>query len=190
MNTDDREIKHLMDRRQLVSIFRKPIDPGFGMQGFIVSFSKRYLLFHYVHKFFVDGLLLVNRSHIRDIVCDHAHLFQRQLLESEGAIDGINFEASYPVSSLPDFLNSLPPDEIVILEEEAIDEPTWNIGRFVDITPGGNVRIHGFSANGVWDDDLLAIDVARVSCCQIQTNYIGLYTRYFKTQTIPAKPAG
>ncbi len=188
MNIGDREITDLASRRQLVSIFREPMDAGFGMQGFILDYSDRYLLLHYIHKFFVDGLLLIDRKYICDIVCDHAHKFQRQLLESEGVLSGIQFDEVHAISSLPEFLDSLPPEELVILEEEAIEEPTWNIGAFVDTTPENTVRIHGFSGAGVWDECLTVIDVRTVTCCKIRTNYIGLYSRYFSTQAKRVRP--
>lgn len=158
------------------------------MQGFILDFSDRYLLLHYIHKFFVDGLLLIDRRHIRNIICDPAHIFQRQLLESEGSLSHIDFDETHHVSSLPDFLASLPPDELVILEEEAIEEPTWSIGAFVDTTPQDTVRIHGFSGAGVWDDCLTVVDISTITCCQVRSNYIGLYSRYYSTQPRPIRP--
>ena len=52
----------------------------------------------------------------------------------------------------------------------------------------GKHRIHEFTGAGNWDDDLTELDLATITCCQLDSNYIRHYQRYFDSRGFPGIP--
>jgi hypothetical protein len=81
----------------------------------------------------------------------------------------------------------LPPNKIVILERETLDDNRFWIGRYVwreDQTHW----MHEFTGAGNWDEELTQIDLDMVTCCQLDTNYIRFYQSHFNAHGFPRLP--
>jgi len=186
MRISDKQLAHFVSKRLLVCIRREEIDTR-AIQAFLLGFSDNLLLIQYIYDFHVDGQLILRRDDITAITSDATDGFQRKLLKNNNLFQHIDFEFNATLTSFPALLNSQPPNAIVILENERLDDSDFWMGRYVDSTDE-TIRLHEFSGAGNWEDSLSSIAAAEVTCCQLNTNYTNVYARYFKDQPAPEKP--
>lgn len=187
MNIKSQTIADFVRCRDLVRIERAQIDTN-TLQAFPLGFSDELLAALYVHDFHIDGLIFLRRDTITDIQVNATAKFQRQLLEDGGHIAEDLFSLPHRIDSFESVLAGLPPNQIAILEEESLDASEFWIGRYVwreDRTHW----IHEFSGAANWDNELTEINLDAVTCCQLKSNYIKFYQRYFNSHGFPELPA-
>ncbi|MEM7082230.1 MAG: hypothetical protein AAF465_05810 [Pseudomonadota bacterium] len=150
------------------------------IQGFVINESPSLLLLHYICDFRSDGLMVLRRCDISSIETLEVDRFQTELLKEEGVFESIDFGSSYKVDSWEEFfLSANGQNELFIVEQELIDEPDLAIGKILRI--GKNqIDLHYFTGIGRWLDELDRIDYANITSCQLDTNYINVYKRYFE----------
>ena len=68
---------------------------------------------------------------------------------------------------------------LMILECEDLDDPDFLIGR-VEEANATAVEMQWFSGTGRWDDELATLAFDDITCCQVGTNYLNFYQRYFE----------
>jgi len=171
-------LKDHIKQRDLVSIRRAKVDSR-SLQRFLLAYSENLLLLQYVYDFHLDGYMLLRRRDISELKLGETNPFQKKLLEEEGVLEKVDFDFRLPIASFESFLRSLPSHEIVIVEGEATDPREFLIGTMAhvgDVVVGVNhftgiARITG-------PPEEIATD--QITCCQIRTNYIGFYQRYFE----------
>lgn len=173
-----KSLKGFRDDQALVSIRRDGCDDR-KIQAFVIHFSDTLILLQYVYDFHVDGILLLRIADITDIETTATDEFQKQLLIEEGEFAKIDFDYRPPIGSYDVFLHSLQESEIVILEDEAADEPEFIIGRLIAVD-GDEVSVRYFTGAANWEDDPSFIEITRITSCQTKTNYINFYARHFK----------
>jgi hypothetical protein len=172
------QLREYIERRELVCIRRAFIEES-SMQGFLLAFSDRLLLFQYVYDFRLDGYLIVRRSDVTELSCRDTDRFQRELLEAEGVIERIDFEFSAPIQSFDSFLSSRPANEIVIVEDEVSDPQEFLIGT-VSHVANDAVHINHFTGTASRSDPPEQLDTNRITSCRTSTSYIWFYERYFE----------
>lgn len=177
MNATARNLKRFRDERALVSIRRDGIDDQ-SIQGFVVAFSGTLLLLQYIYDFHLDGRLLLRAADITAIKATATDEFQKELLVEEGDFDKIDFSCNPPISSYDVFLRSLPQNEIVILEDEAADDPVFIIGTLISVDER-QVSVRYFTGAANWKKEASIIEIDRITSCQTDTNYINFYARHF-----------
>ncbi|WP_413432553.1 hypothetical protein [Crateriforma spongiae] len=186
MNVESNTISDFVRNRDLVRIERDRID-GRTLQAFPLGFSDTVLAVLYVYDFHIDGILFLRRDTITDIRVNATATFQRQLLDDAGYITDDLFCLPHTIDSFASLLAGLAPNQITILEEESLDESGFWIGRYVwreDRTHW----MHEFTGDGNWEDDLTELDLDAVTCCQLDTNYVRFYQRYFDSHGFPELP--
>ncbi|MDQ1834907.1 hypothetical protein [Massilia scottii] len=165
--------------RNLVSIHRHDIDTQ-SMQGFILGASDELVLLQYVVDFNLDGLMILRIADLTAVECTATDKFQRDLLTHEGLMQLVPFDSMLDLRNWDTLLAQLAAMyPLMILECEKLDEPDFVIGRLNQITRE-NVEFDWFSGTGRWDDDLATLALEDITSCQVETNYIKFYQRYFE----------
>ena len=170
-------IDQLIADRALISVRRKQVN-GRYIQAFPLAVSQRLVLLQYVYDFHIDGLTLLRLRDISDWKIGGTNIFQRRLLQEEGILDQVQFDFSAPIESFPDFLRSLPPNELVIIESERTDPPEMHIGT-VSSADSRTVAINYITGIARREDTPRQMSVRDITSCQIRTNYISFYQRHF-----------
>jgi hypothetical protein len=186
MSMDSNTIAEFVSNRDLVRIERSGIDTR-TLQAFPLGMSDQLLAVAYVYDFHIDGLLFLRRDTVTDVGINATAQFQRQLLDDAGLITDELFSLPYSVESFSSLLARLPPNKVAILEEESLDESNFWMGRYVwreDETHW----MHEFTGAGNWHDKLTEIDPTKITCCQLETNYIQFYQQYFNSNGFPELP--
>lgn len=178
MKPNRRNLKRMHDDRELVAIRRDEIDDN-KIQGFVLCVSNELVLFQYIYDFHLDGLMLLRIRDITDLNVSKTERFQKELLVEEGFFEKIDFELRPPISSYEAFLRSLPEDELVILEDEIAEEPEFLIGPVLSID-GGEISIRFFTGAANWEKEPRVIEISEVTSCQVGSNYLWFYARYFE----------
>jgi hypothetical protein len=177
MEATIQNLKRFRDEQELVSIRRNGCDDR-KIQAFVIHFSDTLVLLQYIYDFHVDGFLLLRLSDVTSIETTATDEFQKGLLVHEGRFAEIDFGYRPPISSYDAFLRSLPHEEIVILEDEMADDPEFIIGTLLSVDDD-EVSVRYFTGAANWEDDPSVIETARITSCQIRTNYINFYARHF-----------
>ncbi len=170
-------IDRLIADRTLISVRRKRVDSHF-IQGFPLAVSERLVLLQYVYDFHIDGFMLLRLRDISDWKIGDTNMFQRRLLLEEGVFDQVQFDFMAPIDSFPEFLRSLPPTELVIVESERTDPPAMHIGTIAS-ADSRTVAINYITGIARQEDTPRQMVVRDIASCRIRTNYISFYQRHF-----------
>jgi hypothetical protein len=181
MSVSRDNIERLIADRALISIRRKRVDAR-SIQAFPLAVSQRLVLLQYVYDFHIDGFMLLRLRDISDLKIGDTNIFQRRLLQEEGVLDQVKFGFSAPMESFPDFLRSLPPTELVIIESELTDPPQMNIGTVASVD-SRSVAINYMTGIARREETPRKMSVRDITSCQIRTNYISFYQRHFDRLT-------
>ena len=92
-------------------------------------------------------------------------------------VDQVDFDFRVPIQSFEDFLHSREKEEIIIVEDESEDPNFW-IGTVAAVN-AEDVELLPFTGAARILDPASRIPFDRISCCQMNTNYIRFYQRYF-----------
>lgn len=164
--------------RDLVNIRREGIDSN-SIQGVLLDCSDSLVLIQYIYDFRLDGYMLLRRCDLSEVSCRSTDRFQKELLEAEGVFGQIDFSFRVPVHSFEVFLQSRGEDEIIIVEDESADDPEFLIGPIANMDKD-TVEIGHFTGIARLVEPLPRIAMERITCCQMDTNYIRFYQRYFE----------
>ena len=94
----------------------------------------------------------------------------------------MQFDFRAPIESFPDFLHSVSPTELVIIESERTDPPEMHIGT-VASADSRTVAINYITGIARRDDEPRRMAVRDITSCQIRTNYLRFYQRHFDRQS-------
>jgi hypothetical protein len=166
-------------KRNLVAIERKDIGE-IRIQGFILGISQKLVLIQYVYDFRLDGLMILRVPDISDLRFSKTEKFQLKLLKDEKIYDRINFNSNFDLTDWKTAILGLRKDyEYFILENELGDDPTFLIGKIAKMTPR-NIHLNYFSGAGNWDREPSIIKYNDITACQVDSNYINVYKRFFE----------
>jgi hypothetical protein len=167
------------NQRNLISIRREHLDSN-SIQGFILGLSDELLLLQYVYDFNLDGLLVIRKADITDVNCRATDAFQKQLLITEGLFQQIPFGKCYNLEDWKSIISQLWRQfKFVIVEDEHGETKEFLIGEVQKITKKG-ISLRYFSGAGNWNEELKKLLFSRITSCQVNTNYLNVYQRYFE----------
>jgi hypothetical protein len=167
--------------RNLVSIDRSEIDEN-SIQGFVLASSDDLVLLQYVYDFNLDGLMVLRVADITEVRHSTTNKFQKGLLEQEGLMQYVPFGAAFDLSNWKSVIAQLSKAyPLMILECEALEEKGFSIGRVLKATQAG-VQFQYFSGAANWAEKPELLKFKDVTCCQVGTNYVNVYQRYFERQ--------
>jgi hypothetical protein len=165
-------------KHALISILRNEIDSN-SIQGFILASSDQLVVLQYVYDFNLDGLMVLSRSEITEIRSTATDKFQRKLLAKEGVLKNIPFETTFDLqdwrSIIKQFAKAYP---LIIFECERGEDPELIIGR-VEKTTSVAAYVRYFTGTGRWLDEPVRVKYSDITSCQVGTNYLEFYERYF-----------
>ncbi|NHZ92069.1 hypothetical protein F2P45_24125 [Massilia sp. CCM 8733] len=173
------ELVQHQKERNLVSVSRSGID-NYSIEAFVLGVSDELVLLQYVYDFNLDGLMVLRIADITEVRCSDTCKFQRELLEHEGLIQQIPFDMSLDLRNWKTLLAQLSTMyPLMILECEKLDDPDYIIGQVEEVRTTA-VAMQWFSGTGRWDDELASLALEDITSCQVGTNYISFYQRYFE----------
>jgi hypothetical protein len=162
----------------LVSIHRDEIDDN-AIQGFVLASSEELVVLQYVYDFNLDGLMVLRVADITEVRYTATGKFQQTLLKHEGLLERVPFGATFDLQSWRSVLSQFSREyALLILECEEGEEKDFLIGRVLKTTATG-VQIRYFSGAANWADSPERFNFKNITCCQVGTNYIGVYERHF-----------
>ena len=124
--------------------------------------------------------MVLSRSEITEIRCTSTDKFQRKLLADEGLLKPVPFETTFDLQSWRTIIKQLAKAySLIILECERGDEPDFIIGRIEKTTPAA-VYVRYFTGTGKWLDELVRVKYSEITSCQVDTNYLKFYEKYFE----------
>lgn len=172
-------LSQLKKNKTLVSICRDNIDSN-KIHGFILDYSKDFILLHHVYDFHLDGLLVLRIKDITDIYSNKTDAFQTQLLKDENLFGEIDFNVGCNLKSWKTILTSLVKDKVyLIIEDENPEYPIFLIGKLLKIQTD-NISLLGFSGAANWDEDESVMYYEDISSLQVDNNYIKFYKRFYE----------
>ncbi|MEM7561111.1 MAG: hypothetical protein AAF394_18465, partial [Planctomycetota bacterium] len=60
MKLDNQQLNQYILQRELLNVRREALETN-ALQGFLLEYSESFMLFRYIHDFYLDGLLLLRR---------------------------------------------------------------------------------------------------------------------------------
>lgn len=166
--------------RDLVSISRDDIDAN-PIHGFVLAASSELVLLQQQYDFHLEGLRVLRLEDITDVRCTATNRFQKGLLIREGLEQAIAFDRSFDLADWRTIIGQLAREHgLMILECEGPQgDPAFAIGR-VRTLSDTSLAFDEFSGVGDWKDVSIEIDLAEITSCQVDTNYINFYRRHFE----------
>lgn len=165
-------------QRALISILRNNIDPN-SIQGFILASSEQLVVLQYVYDFHLDGLMVLSKAEITEIRSTPTDKFQQKLLANDDLLKTVPFETNFDLQNwrtiIKQFAKAYP---LLILECERGGEPDFIIGR-IEKTTSVAVYIRYFTGTGRWLDEPVRVKYSDITSCQVGSNYLKVYERYF-----------
>ena len=166
-------------QRDLVTVRRDDIDDN-GIQGYVLAVSDQLVALQYVYDFRLDGLMILRTDDLTAIDCSETSRFQNDLLVREGLVQAVPFDKPFDLASWPAVIGQLSREfPLLIVECEALHEPEFAIGRVHGVSDEV-VDLEYFNGAGQWENELVAIEFADISSCQVDTNYLNIYRRHFE----------
>ncbi len=167
----------------MVSLRRDNV-AGNAIQGLILGASDNLILLQNVYDFNLDGLMVLRSEDITEVVRSKTDEFHQSLLEAEGVLSEARFEYRIDLTNwqtaISDLRSSYP---LMILECELIEEPEFALGEVLEI--GRDVvAVRTFDGAAEWSADALELRCEELTSCQVNTNYINFYERYFKRRAL------
>ena len=172
------ELSRHQKERNLISIRRNEIDKN-SIQGFVLASSAELVVLQYVYDFNLDGLMVLRVADITDVRWSATGKFQKGLMEREGLVQRVPFGASFDLGNWRAIIDQLSNEyKLMILECEAGEENLFLIGRVLKSTTAG-IHFQEFSGAANWDEVPAKAKFKNITSCQVDTNYINVYQRYF-----------
>lgn len=181
------DLDRFRDERALITFRRKKID-DLRIQGFVIAHSPALVLFRQIRDFVDDGYLVVPRKDISSLKCTDTDRAQLGMLRADGLLDRIDFGYQPPLDSLTDFLRSLPPGELLILEDEYREKkPGFLLGRLTEVGDE-TASVLYLSGTWDWDDEPTEWKLEWVSSVQLESCYLNGYARELARRGDAAAP--
>lgn len=173
-------IRHYKESRSLVSVTREDIDSD-QMQGFVLDYNSTWILFGKIYDLTYDGLFICRIADLTSMNCRATDAFQRGMMEDEGVLSRIDFSQSFDSLDLEDYINSIPKNKVVIVEDEKDD--IFLIGTNVKFEKGEEdldlISLDFFSGAGRYDEERSDLYLESISSISLDTVYSLFYERYF-----------
>jgi len=164
--------------QELINIERDVFD-GNNIQGFLLAKSEELILVSYVYDFNLDGVMILRNQDISELKTGKTDAFQTQSLKNEGVFENIKFNVEYNINCWKVFFdNATKIHKYFILEEEALEDPRFSIGKIIELNKD-HLVMSTFTGIGRWEEDTITIKYSDLTSCQINNNYLNVYERYF-----------
>jgi hypothetical protein len=172
------KLKKFRQEKKFVSISRESIDSN-SILGFILEVSKELLLIQFVYDFNLDSLMVLPISDISEVESNSGNRLQKQMLVEENIFQKIDYGTRYHLDSWKSILSQFKEQfKFVILENEKLNKPVFLIGEMKSLFER-SVAVRYFSVTGRWDEKPTKISYSEITSCQVNSNYLKMYQRYF-----------
>jgi hypothetical protein len=169
--------------RSAVSIRRKRID-AHSIDAFVLGVSDQLVALQYKYDFHLDGLMILRIADITEVNSNATDRFQQGLMQAEGLLDTVPFDAPFNLQSWQTVLEQLSAfGGLMIVESEKPKSEDFILGQFLGISQQ-KAFFKFITGIGQWLDDPASIRLKNITCCQVETNYANFYQKYLNQPTI------
>jgi hypothetical protein len=163
--------------RIAVSIRREHID-AHAIDAFVLGVSDQLVALQYKYDFHLDGLMILRIADITEVSSNATDRFQQDLMQSEGKLDDIPFDAPLNLQSWEAIIEQLSAfGGLMIVESEKPDSEDFILGQFLGISQR-TAFFKFITGIGRWLDEPASIRLKDITCCQVETNYANFYQKY------------
>jgi hypothetical protein len=172
------ELKKSQHKKSAISIRRGRIDSHF-IDGFVLGVSDVLVALQYKYDFRLDGLMFLRIADITEVRSTATDRFQQNLMQGEGLLDRIPFDAPLNLQSWETIIEQLSAfGGLMIVESEKPGSEDFILGQFLGISQR-TAFFKFITGIGRWLDEPASIRLKDITCCQVETNYANFYQRYF-----------
>lgn len=165
--------------REMVVIKREHLEHPYNVYGVILGESERLMLVQTVRDFRLDGLMVIAKSDITEIIRNRTERTQTAMLKKMGQWDKIPFDVRYDLSSWRAFFRDAAKrhTNAAVSCERGSDGEEY-IGRLIKAKKR-RLILREFSGTGRVYEGKTKLRYADITTCELNTRYVGAYERHF-----------
>jgi hypothetical protein len=168
------QLKKSQRKKSAVSIRRKRID-AHAIEAYVLGVSDQLVALQYQYDFHLDGLMILRIADITEVSSNATGRFQQDLMQAEGMLDAIPFEAQLNLQSWQNIIEQFSAfSELMIVESEKPNSEDFILGQFLGISRQ-SAFFKYLTGTGRWLDEPASIRLRDITCCQVETNYANFY---------------
>ena len=172
--------KHI-DKKDFIKINRTFKDREENISGFILLFSKDFLLLQVDNEFMLDGYAIIPKHQFDSIRCNKFDKTFRKIYKDEGLLSTLyGIDQTISLKSWPDLFSNLKKlDYHVVVECEDKDEPDFIIGPIKRIYKD-KVSIQYYDPTGKLDNKLTTAKYSEITIVKFGDRYTTIFRKYLK----------
>ena len=182
-----KKIKYHKDKRKYFKVQRQVgIDVFEKSNGYIVDFSKDFIVLHETDDFELNGYVVFPIKTISEIQFNNKDKYYDKIMRSEGLTDKVENKYKIDLTSWTSIFKSIKDLDLnVVIENEDPNDKSFDIGPITKVTKK-SVYIRYFDSQGYFDKEPTKISfdfITRVKFDERYTNVISKYLRERKSRT-------
>lgn len=181
--TIKQQIKYHFDNKIYCRITRKVgEDYNQYSKGYIVQYSKDFLVMQELEDFNVGGYFIFKIDSISDIRFNRNDKYYDKIIKWEKLNESIINKHDINLTDWQSIFKSIKKTGLnVIIENEDPDDNTFDIGPIIRINKS-SVYIHYFNATGFLDNDLTQIKWNQITLVQFDDTYTNTFSKHIRAR--------
>jgi hypothetical protein len=179
----DSTIKNHIEEKDFAKIKRTFTEGSADITGFILQFSKDFLLLQEEEEFYLNGYAIIRKDQFEAIRCNKYDRALKSMLKKEGIINsdyGINKKIRL-MSWQAIFEDLRKHDYHVIVECENLEEPVFLIGPITKVNKN-SVSIQYYDPTGLLDKAPTKVNFKDITLVKFDNRYINVFKKYLRTR--------
>ncbi len=172
-------LKKLCDNRRFVGITRN-ISDTHRMWGFVLAFTRDFVLLQDLADFYLDGYSIIRRRDISKVKCGKHEQYFEKIIKGEGLWDKVGIQETISLKNWPSVFRSLKNiGRNILVEGEDPDIDKFIIGRIIRINKK-HVKMRYFDSAGKWEKGFRFAPYEEISRVSFETEYIKIFSKYLR----------
>ena len=170
-----------IDKKDFVKIYRTFREKEETISGFILAFSKDFLLLQVDNEFALNGYAIIRKGQFDSIRCNKYDKTQKKIYKAEGLMDNSYvIDKNISLKNWQDNFTDLKKNDYhVIIECEDKEEPLFDIGPIKRILKN-SVSIQYYDPTGQLENKLTSRKYADITIVKFDDNYSKTFRKYLK----------
>lgn len=171
------QIKLHFEEKNFCKIFRGDFET---ISGFIVAYSKEFLIIQESDDFNILGYVIFPISTIEKIRRNNSDKYYHKILQGENLLKKVNLKHKINLNNWETLFKSIKKTDLnVIIENEDIDDKTFDIGPIIKVNKS-SVYIHYFDSKGFLCDEETQIKWNQITLVRFDDRYINIFSKYLR----------
>jgi hypothetical protein len=148
--------------------------------GYIVDFSKKFIVLQETDDFIIRGYLIIPTQSIQEIICSLSDKYFDKIIKAEGIIEKVEKKYELKLNSWETVFDSIQNLNLnVIIKNENPDEEDFNIGQIIKITKK-SIYIKYFDSKCYLDSETTKINFESITIVNFDDIYINILSKYLR----------